>query len=105
MRKTEYISTEYNRFTPLANKAEARVGFNIKKYFKEEDIYKDRESQLQAIESTFEAVKAPVISPYHLYFSDEILWPFLHEAPPPRSLMFLTLWHTYGNVAKELHGA
>ncbi len=60
LRKTEYISTEYNRFTPLANKAESRVGFNIKKYFKEEDIYKDRESQLQAIEDTFESVKAPV---------------------------------------------
>ena len=46
LRKMEYISTEYNTFIPLAKKAEARVGCNIKKYFKEEDIYKDRESQL-----------------------------------------------------------
>ena len=37
-----------------------RVGFNIKKYFKEEDLYKDRESQIAAIEKTFENVDKPV---------------------------------------------
>lgn len=37
-----------------------RIGFSIKKYFKEEDLYKDRESQIKAIESTFEAAKKPV---------------------------------------------
>ena len=46
LRKMEYISTEYNTFIPLAKKAKARVGCNIKKYVKEEDIYKDSESQL-----------------------------------------------------------
>ena len=37
-----------------------RVGFSIKKYFKEEDLYRDRESQIKAIEDTFEAAKVPV---------------------------------------------
>jgi RNA polymerase II-associated factor 1 len=38
----------------------SRIGFSIKKYFKEEELYRDRESQIKAIESTFDAVKAPV---------------------------------------------
>ena len=37
-----------------------RLGFNLKKYFKEEDLYKDRESQLKAIGDTFNAAKTPV---------------------------------------------
>ncbi|ELU12581.1 hypothetical protein CAPTEDRAFT_117955 [Capitella teleta] len=64
LRKTEYISTEYNRFTQLADKAEAKIGFSIKKYFKEEDLYKDRDSQIKAIENTFDAVKIPIEKHY-----------------------------------------
>ena len=60
MRKTEYISTEYNRFTQKADKAESRIGHNLKKLFKEEDLYRDRDSQIKAIEETFEAAKKPV---------------------------------------------
>ncbi len=37
-----------------------RVGFSIKKYFKEEDLYKDRESQIKAIEDTFAEAQKPV---------------------------------------------
>lgn len=35
----------------------ARVGFNIKKGITEEDFYKDKDSQIAAIEKTFEKAK------------------------------------------------
>ena len=61
LRRTEYISTEATRFQPMTiEKAEAKVGFNIKKTFKEENLYLDRESQIAAIEKTFEDVKKPI---------------------------------------------
>lgn len=60
LRKTEYISTEYNRFQQNAQKIEAKVGYNIKKYLKGENLYKDRDSQIKAIEATFEEAKQPV---------------------------------------------
>ena len=37
-----------------------RVGYNVKKLFQEKDVYKDRESQIEAIEETFKAAKMPV---------------------------------------------
>ncbi|RUS73813.1 hypothetical protein EGW08_018430 [Elysia chlorotica] len=61
LRKTEYISTEYNRFIQKADKSEAKVGFKIKQTMKEEDIYKDRESQINAINDTFEKAKMPIL--------------------------------------------
>jgi RNA polymerase II-associated factor 1 len=60
MRKSEYISAEYNRFIQSAEKAESRVGYQLKKMFKDEDIYKDRDSQIAAIEKTFVDAKLPV---------------------------------------------
>ncbi|XP_013385685.1 RNA polymerase II-associated factor 1 homolog [Lingula anatina] len=64
LRKTEYISTEYNRFTPNADRPEMRVGYNIKKLLKEEDLYRDRESQINAIEKTFEDNKTEITKHY-----------------------------------------
>ncbi|XP_014677153.1 PREDICTED: RNA polymerase II-associated factor 1 homolog [Priapulus caudatus] len=64
MRKTEYISTEYNRFTPSAEKAEAKIGYSVRKKFKEDDMYKDRESQLQAIDKSFEQANEPIAKHY-----------------------------------------
>ncbi|CAG5136016.1 unnamed protein product, partial [Candidula unifasciata] len=64
LRKTEYISTEYNRFVQKADKSEAKVGFNIKKIMREEDLYKDRESQINAINNTFEKAKQPIMKHY-----------------------------------------
>merc|ERR1719290_305078 len=60
MRRSEYISAEYNRFIQSAEKAESRVGYHLKKMQKDEDVYKDRESQIAAIEKTFEDAKVPV---------------------------------------------
>lgn len=64
LRKTEYISTEYNRFAQSANRAEARVGFNIKKQLKDDLLYKDRESQIKAINDTFEFAMKPITQHY-----------------------------------------
>lgn len=41
-----------------------RLGYNIIKKLKEETLYKDRESQLAAIEKTFEDVKTQVNEHY-----------------------------------------
>ena len=37
-----------------------RVGYTIKRKIKEIDFYKDRESQIEAIEKSFIAAKKPV---------------------------------------------
>ncbi|KAG1705839.1 RNA polymerase II-associated factor 1 [Nymphon striatum] len=64
MRRTEYISTEYNRFQPSFEKAETKVGYNVKKNLKEETLYMDRESQIGAIDKTFEDAKIPIEKHY-----------------------------------------
>ncbi|KAH3845026.1 RNA polymerase II-associated factor 1 homolog [Dreissena polymorpha] len=64
LRKTEYISTEYNRFIQKADKSETKVGFNIKKAITEENFYKDRESQITAIEKTFAKAKEEITKHY-----------------------------------------
>ncbi|XP_065661697.1 RNA polymerase II-associated factor 1 homolog isoform X3 [Hydra vulgaris] len=61
LRKTEYISTEYNRFQTSSEMAETKVGYSSKKQSKLDiDLYKDRESQIEAIEASFEAAKKPI---------------------------------------------
>lgn len=61
LRRTEYISTEQTRFQPqVMDKVEAKVGFSIKRSLKEETIYMDRESQIKAIEKTYEDAKKPI---------------------------------------------
>ncbi|XP_033106393.1 RNA polymerase II-associated factor 1 homolog [Anneissia japonica] len=64
LRKTEYISSEYNRSQHRSDKVETKVAYSLKKQFTEEDIYKDRESQLQAIEKTFNDAKIPINKHY-----------------------------------------
>ncbi|KAK6296676.1 hypothetical protein J4Q44_G00328180 [Coregonus suidteri] len=54
MRKTEYISTEFNRYGVSNEKVEVKIGVSVKQQFTEEEIYKDRDSQIAAIEKTFE---------------------------------------------------
>ncbi|XP_051900345.1 RNA polymerase II-associated factor 1 homolog [Pristis pectinata] len=53
MRKTEYISTEFNRYGISNEKPEVKIGVSVKQQFTEEEIYKDRDSQIAAIEKTF----------------------------------------------------
>ena len=65
LRRTEYISTEATRFQPTTmDKVEAKVGFSIKKTFKEDNTYLDHDSQIRAIEKTFEDAKKPIEKHY-----------------------------------------
>lgn len=60
MRKTEYISTEFNRFGITADRQETKLGYNLKKNQQVEDMYRDKQSQIDAINKTFEDVRKPV---------------------------------------------
>ncbi|XP_045778504.1 RNA polymerase II-associated factor 1 homolog [Maniola jurtina] len=65
LRRSEYISTEQTRFQPQSmEKVEAKVGYNVKKIFSEETLYMDRDSQIKAIEKTFEDNKIPIEKHY-----------------------------------------
>lgn len=65
LRKSEYISTEQTRFQPQSmEKVEAKVGYNVKKSLREETLYMDRESQIKAIQKTFEDTKIPITKHY-----------------------------------------
>lgn len=48
----------------LSQQVEAKVGYNVKKIFSEETLYMDRESQIKAIEKTFEDNKKPIEKHY-----------------------------------------
>ncbi|KAL2096704.1 hypothetical protein ACEWY4_008852 [Coilia grayii] len=64
MRKTEYISTEFNRYGVSNEKVEVKIGVSVKQQFTEEEIYKDRDSQIAAIEKTFEDAQKTVTQHY-----------------------------------------
>ncbi len=96
MRKTEYISTEFNRYGVSNEKVEVkwvrcqqclshtsvwrtdrhvtrvcvcvcRIGVSVKQQFTEEEIYKDRDSQIAAIEKTFEDAQKAVSAHTHTH--------------------------------------
>lgn len=60
LKKTEYISTEYNRYGSSNEKTETKVGYNVRKNMKEDEIFLDRDSQIKAINQTFEAARVPI---------------------------------------------
>ncbi|XP_076138673.1 RNA polymerase II-associated factor 1 homolog [Alosa pseudoharengus] len=64
MRKTEYISTEFNRYGVSNEKVEVKIGVSVKQQFTEEEIYKDRDSQIAAIEKTFEDAQKAIPQHY-----------------------------------------
>lgn len=64
MRKTEYISTEFNRYGVSNEKVEVKIGVSVKQQFTEEEIYKDRDSQISAIEKTFEDAQKNISQHY-----------------------------------------
>ncbi|XP_077299495.1 RNA polymerase II-associated factor 1-like protein antimeros [Arctopsyche grandis] len=65
LRRSEYISTEQTRFNPQSmEKVEAKVGYNVKKSLGEETLYMDRDSQIKAIEKTFEDNKKTIDKHY-----------------------------------------
>lgn len=56
MRKTEYIAPEFNRYGVASDRQEVKVGYNLKKNKQDENLYRDRQSQLDAIDKTFRDV-------------------------------------------------
>ena len=65
LRRSEYISTEQTRFQPQnMEKAEAKVGFNVKNSLRDETLYMDREQQVNAINNTFDDTKKPIKQHY-----------------------------------------
>lgn len=65
LRRSEYISTEQTRFQPQnMEKAEAKVGYNVKNSLREETLYMDREQQINAIQKTFDDTKKPIKQHY-----------------------------------------
>uniref|UniRef100_A0A914XF32 RNA polymerase II-associated factor 1 homolog n=1 Tax=Plectus sambesii TaxID=2011161 RepID=A0A914XF32_9BILA len=64
MRKTEYISSEFNRFGVGAERQETKVGYSMKKKFENENVYRDRASQIEAISKTFDEAAKPVTAHY-----------------------------------------
>lgn len=60
LKKTEYISTEYNRYGSNNEKTETKVGYKIRKNMKEDEIFLDKESRIRAINQTFEAAQKPI---------------------------------------------
>ena len=61
LKKTEYISTEFNRYGASSEKNETKVGYKMKKDMKEDNLYLDRESQIAAIDRTFDEAKKPIL--------------------------------------------
>ncbi|OTF70540.1 RNA polymerase II-associated factor 1-like protein, partial [Euroglyphus maynei] len=62
LKKTEYISTEFNRYGASSDKTETKVGFGVRKRMRDENFYLDRDSQIAAINKTFESAKKPILS-------------------------------------------
>ncbi|KAE9413148.1 hypothetical protein Angca_006261 [Angiostrongylus cantonensis] len=60
MRKTQYISSEFNRFGIAADRQEIKVGYNLTKNKENLNIFRDRQSQINLIKKSFEESKAPI---------------------------------------------
>uniref|UniRef100_A0A9J2PDV4 RNA polymerase II-associated factor 1 homolog n=2 Tax=Ascaris TaxID=6251 RepID=A0A9J2PDV4_ASCLU len=60
MRKTEYISSEFTRFGVSNERQETKIGYSTKKKFQNEVLYRDRASQIAAINKTFDEAAKPV---------------------------------------------
>jgi len=65
MRRPDYISTEQTRYQPTTiEKVESDIGFTVRKKMNVDDLYMDRDSQVAAIEKTFEDALKPITSHY-----------------------------------------
>lgn len=64
VKKTEYIATEFSRYGQSGVNTETKVGYNVKKMFNERSLYMDRESQVEAINKTFEEAQKPITQHY-----------------------------------------
>lgn len=63
LKKTEYISNEFNRYGASSENNETKVGYNVQKKFKEvreSMICMDKDAQIAAINRTFDEAKKPI---------------------------------------------
>lgn len=63
LKKTEYISTEFNRYGASSENNETKVGYYVQKKFKDDKekmICMDKQGQIAAINKTFEEAKKPI---------------------------------------------
>lgn len=51
-RASEYISQDFKQYGVSKEKTESRI--DVKEKFKDDEIYKDRDAQIKAIEKTFD---------------------------------------------------
>lgn len=103
LRKSEYISTEQTRFQPQTmEKVEAKVGFNVKKSFVEETLYMDRDTQIKAIEKTFDDSKKDIKQHYRYVTSKiaSVVVVFFWNQPIRTSLDLLA--HPVSIIRKRL---
>ena len=63
-RASEYISQDFKQYGMSKEKPESKIGAGVKDRFKDDEIYKDREAQIKAIEKTFKDAQAPVTTHY-----------------------------------------
>ena len=69
-RPSEYISQDFKQYGVSKERAESRI--DIKDKFKDDEIYKDREEQIKAIEKTFEdAMVSFLRTPLRVGFSSK----------------------------------
>lgn len=65
LRRSEYISTEQTRFQPQnMEKAEAKVGYNVKNSLRDETFLLNRDQQITAINNTFDDTKKDIKNHY-----------------------------------------
>ena len=61
MRKPDYISTEQTRYQPTTiEKIESRVGYAVRKKLGNDQVFMDREAQINKIEKTFDDAKLEI---------------------------------------------
>lgn len=61
-RPSEYISQDFKQYGVSKERAESRI--DVKEKFKDDEIYKDRAAQIEAIEKTFEDALKPIKEHY-----------------------------------------
>lgn len=64
VKKTEYIATEFSRYGQTGVNTETKVGYNVKTMLNERSLYMDRDSQIEAINKTFEEAQKPITQHY-----------------------------------------
>jgi len=65
MRRPDYISTEQTRYQPTTiEKVEADIGYTIRKKMNVDELYMDRDSQIEAIERTFSDAQRNITQHY-----------------------------------------